>query len=205
MGSRVIATVAPAFYLNSILGNREYGQSSESTPWKWRHCFGSFCPFGFSLYFDIFIRLISLNGGISRLSLSNSIWMTVSQKAWIHIAALRSRGVFYRLTTTSLPPRSATSAGMSAAGVTRRLDPMAMQRSAWPAYWNPALMMREFRFSPKLMIVSWSSPLHSGLSHLLPVKWSCTFCAVLTLKSRIYSFLHLLHISKFVFPWSSAS
>ena len=66
-------------------------------------------------------------------------------------------------------------------------------------------MMREFRFSPKLMIVSWSSPLHSGLSHLRPVKWSCTFWAVLTLKSRIYSFLHLLHISKFVFPWSSAS
>ena len=200
-----MATVLPPLYLNSIFGNREYGQSSESRPWNRRHCFISFYPLGFSLSFEILIRRTSLNGGISRLSLSNSICMTVSQNAWIHIAAVLSSGVFYRLTTTSLPPRSDTSAGMSAAGVTRRLDPIAMQRSAWPAYWNPALITLESRFSPKLMIVSRSSPLQAGLSHLLPVKWSWTFWAVLTLKSRIYSFLHLLHFSKFVFPWSSAN
>ena len=61
------------------------------------------------------------------------------------------------------------------------------------------------RFSPKLMIESWSWPLHFGSSHILEVRWSETFLLSRVLKSLMYSRLHFLQCSKFVFPWSSAS
>ena len=60
-----------------------------------------------------------------------SLLITSSQVAKILRAAILSRGVFYKFTITSFPPFFTVSTGMSAAGVTRRDEPIAIQRSAF--------------------------------------------------------------------------
>lgn len=115
-----------------------------------------------------------------------------------------SKGVSYKFTTTSYF-FSPTILGISAAGVTVRLLPKTKHISDYQECVKPFSISFSGKFSPKLIIESFNSPLHFQLSHFLPVKWSCTFLAVLVLKSRIYFLPHFLHISILVFPCNSAN
>lgn len=170
-------------------------------------CFPTSCLFYNFFCLSFFstrnLRLI-VHLGISSPSLSINRVITLSQKPLIFKAAMESKGVFCKLTMTSLPLLLvATYAGMSAAGVTVRLLPIAKQRSLLFDSLSPLVKILESKFSPKLIMESLSFPRQLGSSQSLPVSWSCTFLAVLTRKSLIYSFLHDLQTSKFVFPWSS--
>ena len=70
---------------------------------------------------------------------------------------------------TILPPFAWTPYGMSLAGETRMLEPIMMTRSeaAWMA--KPFSKISPTKFSPKLMMVSLSSPLQLGVSQTRPV------------------------------------
>lgn len=146
----------------------------------------------------------SLHGLISMPNFSQSLTMISSHFAWITKAAYASNGVFYKLHMTSLPPFRAVYLGMSQAGDTQQDVPIIIHKSALSQFVKPASNSSVGRFSPKLIMESSKSPLHSGSSHYLPVLWSLTFWAFLTLKSLMYYHWHLLHFSKFVFPCSSA-
>ena len=74
-----------------------------------------------------------------------------------------------RFTMTSFPPLSDTVFGTSAAGVTLKLDTIASHKSTHSAWLNALFNSSSESHSPKLIIVSWRIPPHSGLSHFLSV------------------------------------
>jgi len=59
--------------------------------------------------------------------------------------------------------------GISAAGVTVKLEPKTKQRSENYECVNPSSISFSGKFSPKFIIVSYKSPPHFALSHFLPV------------------------------------
>ena len=144
-----------------------------------------------------------MNSGIFKFNFCIRILKTSSIFAKILRDAYLSKGVFWRLIITKLPPLRWVYIAISAAGLTLRLDPRETIKSALPPIKYPRNKFYISRLSPKLIMLSFKSPLHYGSSHFLPVLWSLNFEAVLTLKSLIYPLLHVSQISKFWFPWSS--
>jgi len=120
-------------------------------------------------YLQMLILLTSMKGGISIFNFFMSISITVSHMALIRSAATLSNGVCYKFTITNFCFLCATSNGISAAGVTRSEDPMAMHTSAISEFRNPSDISFSGRFSPKFIMLSYKGFLHFGSSQYLPV------------------------------------
>ena len=128
----------------------------------------------------------SLKLGIGMLSCAMTFSMNASHMLCTLTVASLCRTVFCRLKMASFPPRDPTVAGMSAAGLTVRLEPSTTHTSTFPACSYAALISRSGSCSPKLTMESSNTLRQLGSSQRRVVSWLNTPNASLVSKSLRY-------------------